>query len=78
MSNVQAVERAEKARIDAMNKVAEEKQKTNMAKKNFKEEIAKITKKANVKVSDLKRQLQFWQVVSIGALIIGIFIGLLM
>lgn len=78
MSNVQAVERAEKARIDAMNKVAEEKQKTNMAKKNFKEEIAKITKKANVKVSDLKRQLQFWQVVSIGALIIGIFIGLIM
>ena len=58
MSNVKAVEQAEKAKVDAMNKVAEEKQKTFMAKQNCREEINRINKKTNIKVACMKRELE--------------------
>ena len=75
MSNVKAVEQAEKARTDAMNKVAEEKQKTFMAKKNCREEIDRINKKTNIKVACMKRELKFWQIVSVGTVVMGMLIG---
>ena len=78
MSNVKAVEQAEKARTDAMNKVAEEKQKTFMAKKNCREEIDRINKKTNIKVANIKREIQFWQIISAGALVMGMLIGWMM
>ena len=75
MSNVQAVERAEKARIDAMNVAAEEKQNNFMEKKNCREEIDKVNKKANKKIADMKNKIQFWKMVAIGTLAVGILIG---
>ena len=74
-SNVKAVEQAEKAKVDAMNKVDEEKQKTFMAKKNCREEIDRINKKTNIKVACMKRELKFWQIVSIGTVVMGMSIG---
>ena len=41
-------------RDDALNQVAEERQKTFMAKKNFREEINKVNKKTNDNVLDMK------------------------
>lgn len=60
---------------DALNQVAEERQKTFMAKKNFREDINKVNKKTNDKVLDMKNRMQFWQIVSIGTLIVGFLIG---
>ena len=74
-SNVKAVEQAEKAKVDAMNKVDEEKQKTFMAKKNCREEIDRINKKTNIKVACMKRELKFWQIVSVGTVVMGMLIG---
>ena len=74
-SNVKAVEQAEKAKVDAMNKVDEEKQKTFMAKKNCREEIDRINKKTNIKVACMKRELKFWQIVSVGTAVMGMLIG---
>ena len=51
-------------RDDALNQVAEERQKTFMAKKNFREEINKVNKKTNDKVLDMKNRMQFWQIFS--------------
>ena len=62
-------------RDDALNRVAEERQKTFMAKKNFREDINKINKKTSDKVLDMKNRMQFWQIVSIGTLIVGFLIG---
>ena len=75
MSNVKAVEQAEKAKVDAMNKVAEEKQKTFMAKQNCREEINRINKKTNIKVACMKRELKFWQIVSVGTVVMGMLFG---
>ena len=75
MSNVQAVERVEKERIDAVNVVAKEKKKTFMTKKNCREEIDKVNKKANKKIADMKNKIQFWKMVAIGTLAVGILIG---
>ncbi len=75
MSNVKAVEQAEKAKVDAMNKVAEEKQKTFMAKQNCREEINRINKKTNIKVACMKRELKFWQIVSVGTVVMGMLLG---
>ena len=47
MSNVTAYEKMRRERDDALNQVAEERQKTFMAKKNFREEINKVNKKTN-------------------------------
>ena len=74
-SNVKAVEQAEKAKVDAMNKVDEEKQKTFIAKKNCREEIDRINKKTNIKVACMKRELKFWQIVSVGTVVMGMLIG---
>ena len=74
MSNVKAVEQAEKAKVDAMNKVAEEKQKTFMAKQNCREEINRINKKTNIKVACMKRELKFWQIVSVGTVVMGMLL----
>lgn len=74
-SNVKAVEQAEKAKVDAMNKVDEEKQKTFMAKKNCREEIDRINKKTNIKVACMKWKLKFWQIVSVGTVVMGMLIG---
>ena len=75
MSNVKAVEQAEKAKVDAMNKVAEEKQKTFMAKQNCREEINRINKKTNIKVACMKRELKFWQIISVGTVVMGMLLG---
>ena len=75
MSNVQEVERVEKERIDAVNVVAKEKKKTFMTKKNCREEIDKVNKKANKKIADMKNKIQFWKMVAIGTLAVGILIG---
>ena len=75
MSNVTAYEKMRRERDDALNQVAEERQKTFMAKKNFREEINKKNKKTNDKVLDMKNRMQFWQIVSIGTLIVGFLIG---
>ena len=45
MSNVTAYEKMRRERDDALNQVAEERQKTFMAKKNFREDITKVNKK---------------------------------
>lgn len=74
-SNVKAVEQAEKAKVDAMNKVDEEKQKTFMAKKNCREEIDRINKKTNIKVACMKGELKFWQIVSVGTVVMGMLLG---
>ncbi len=47
MSNVTAYEKMRRERDDALNQVAEERQKTIMAKKNFREDINKVNKKTN-------------------------------
>ena len=75
MSNVTAYEKMRRERDDALNQVAEERQKTFMAKKNFREDINKVNKKTNDKVLDMKNRMQFWQIVSIGTLIVGFLIG---
>ena len=75
MSNVKAVEQAEKAKVDAMNKVAEEKQKTFMAKQNCREEINRINKKTNILVACMKRERKFWQIVSVGTEVMGMLLG---
>ena len=72
---MKAVEQAEKAKVDAMNKVAEEKQKTFMAKQNCREEINRINKKTNIKVACMKRELKFWQIVSVGTVVMGMLLG---
>ena len=72
---MKAVEQAEKAKVDAMNKVDEEKQKTFMAKKNCREEINRINKKTNIKVACMKRKLKFWQIVSVGTVVMGMLRG---
>lgn len=75
MLNVKAVEHAEKAKIYAMNRAAEEKQKMFMTKQNCREEINIINKKSNIKDANLKREMQFWQIISAGTLVMGILIG---
>ena len=75
MSNVTAYEKMRRERDDALNQVAEERQNTIMAKKNFREDINKVNKKTNDKVLDMKRRMQYWQIVSIGTLIVGFLIG---
>lgn len=75
MSNVTAYEKMRRERDDALNQVAEERQNTIMAKKNFREDINKVNKKTNDKVLDMKNRMQFWQIVSIGTLIVGFLIG---
>lgn len=75
MSNVTAYEKMRRERDDALNQVVEERQKTIMAKKNFREDINKVNKKTNDKVLDMKRRMQYWQIVSIGTLIVGFLIG---
>ena len=75
MSNVTAYEKMRRERDDALNQVAEERQKTFMAKKNLREDINKVNKKTNDKVLDMKNRMQFWQIVSIGTLIVGFLIG---
>lgn len=70
-----AYEKMRRERDDALNQVAEERQKTFMAKKNFREDITKVNKKTNDKVLDMKNRMQFWQIVSIGTLTVGFLIG---
>ena len=74
MSNVKTVEQAEKARVDAMNKVAVEKQKIHMAKKNCKEEIAKINNSRRNELISMRRKILFWEIASIATFIAGMII----
>lgn len=75
MSNVQAVERANKERKDAFNMVAEEKQKANIARKNAKDEVVKVNRKAKEKVVAAKNQIRFWKAIAVGTFIVGLLIG---
>lgn len=75
MSNVQAVERANKERKDAFNMVAEEKQKANIARKNAKDEVVKVNRKAKEKMVAAKNQIRFWKAIAVGTFIVGLLIG---
>ena len=46
-----------------------------MAKQNCREEIDRINKKMNIKVACMKRELKFWQTVSVGTAVMGMLIG---
>ena len=46
-----------------------------MAKQNCREEIDRINKKTNIKVACMKRELKFWQIVSVGTVVMGMLIG---
>ena len=45
-----------------------------MAKKNCREEIDRINKKTNIKVACMKRELKFWQIVSVGTVVMGMLL----
>ena len=46
-----------------------------MAKQNCREEINRINKKTNIKVACMKRELKFWQIVSVGTVVMGMLLG---
>nr|WP_288742275.1 hypothetical protein [uncultured Mediterraneibacter sp.] len=46
-----------------------------MAKQNCREEINRINKKTNIKVARMKRELKFWQIVSVGTMVMGMLLG---
>lgn len=46
-----------------------------MAKQNCREEINRINKKTNIKVAGMKRELKFWQIVSVGTVVMGMLLG---
>lgn len=45
-----------------------------MAKQNCREEINRINKKTNIKVACMKRELKFWQIVSVGTVVMGMLL----
>ena len=45
-----------------------------MAKQNCREEINRINKKTNIKVACMKRALKFWQIVSVGTVVMGMLL----
>ena len=45
-----------------------------MAKQNYREEIDRINKKMNIKVACMKRELKFWQIVSVGTVVMGMLL----
>ena len=45
-----------------------------MAKQNCREEINRINKKTNIKVACMKRELKFWQIVSVGTGVMGMLL----
>ena len=75
MSNVTAYEKMRRERDDALNQVAEERQKTIMVKRKCTEDIPKANKKVKEKVLYMKNQIRFWQIISIVSLIAGFLIG---
>lgn len=46
-----------------------------MEKQNCREEINRINKKTNIKVACMKRELKFWQIVSVGTVVMGMLLG---
>ena len=46
-----------------------------MAKQNCREEINRINKKTNIKVACMKRELKFWQIISVGTVVMGMLLG---
>ena len=45
-----------------------------MAKQNCREEINRINTKTNIKVACMKRELKFWQIVSVGTVVMGMLL----
>lgn len=45
-----------------------------MAKQNCREEINRINKKTNIKVACMKRELKFWQIISVGTVVMGMLL----
>ena len=45
-----------------------------MTKQNCREEINRINKKTNIKVACMKRELKFWQIVSVGTVVMGMLL----
>ena len=39
------------------------------------EEINRINKKTNIKVACMKRELKFWQIISVGTVVMGMLLG---
>lgn len=75
MSNVAAVEVAEKERDAALGKLKAEKRKSEAMEKRHKEELGRFNKKAHSQIKKLKRELDFWRGSSVVLLAVGIFLA---
>lgn len=75
MSNVAAVEVAEKERDAALGKLKAEKRKSEAMEKRHKEELGRFNKKAHNQIKKLKRELDFWRGSSVVLLAVGIFLA---
>lgn len=72
LSNVSAVETAEKERDSALGKLKAEQRKKEAIEKGHKEEVGKINLKFSNQLKKLKREIDFWRTVSILLIIASI------
>ena len=72
MSNVSAVEAAEKERDIALRKLKAEKEKMVSADKKHKDEIGKLNTKCRNQINNLKKTIDFWRIASVVLLIVTI------
>lgn len=72
MSNITAVETAEKERDAALGKLKAEKRRIEVAGKVHKEEVSKINTKFRNQIKKLKKELDFWRIASGVLLIVSI------
>lgn len=75
MSNVAAVETMRVERDDALLQAEEERQMALAMKEYCKNEVAKANKKANKRILEIKNKKEFWQIISITSLCVGVLIG---
>ena len=71
MSNIAAVETMRAERDDALLQAEEERQRALAMKKYCKNEVAK----ANKRILEIKNKKEFWQIISITSLCVGVLIG---
>lgn len=75
MSKVEAYEKVIAERDAALKSVEIEKKKVIAIQKASKAELSKANKNAKKAMDDLKNKIQFWQIVSGGAFVIGMLLG---
>ena len=75
MSNVSAVEAAEKERDIVLGKLKAEKEKIVSAGKKHKDEVGKLNTKYRSQINKLKKELNFWRDASVVLLAVGIFLA---